>query len=240
MELSSLIFTAKTDDLERASKVIQGLVTDVSKLDKASRDAAKTEEILAKAAKLNADAHLQNAKAQDVRLKSTIAADKADKSNEASVAKKTKAIEKETEATAKNVGVLQKQKDILEFQTQGYSKGHAGILAYGRAAGLAASDIAELGKVLETQRKLMGVDPFDKSSSGLKSLQNQYTELKESVRQYNTDSDLTSKQTRELARDKERLIEKMKVEGASFQDIRKAVRALNVQCVNLAGQYNKL
>ncbi len=240
MELSALKFAADTTELERASKVIAGLVTDVAKLDKVSRDAAQTEAILAKAAKSNADANLQNAKAQDVRLKSTIAADKADKANEQAVVKKTKAIEKETEATTKNVGVLQKQKDILEFQTQGYSKGQAGILAYGKAAGLAASDIAELGKVLETQRKLMGGDPFDKSLSGIKSLQNQYTELKESLRQYNTDSELSAKQTRELARDKERLIEKMKVEGASFQDIRKAVRAHNDEYVNLAGQYNKL
>ena len=240
MELSALKFVADTTELERASKVIAGLVTDVSKLDKASRDAAQTEAILAKAAKSNADANLQNAKAQDVRLKSTITADKADKANEKSVAKKTKAIEKDTEAAAKNVGVLQRQTDILEFQTKGFSKGQSSILAYGKAAGLAVADMESLAKVLETQRKLMGGDPFDKSSSGLKSLQNQYTELKESVRQYNTDSDLTAKQARELARDKERLIEKMKVEGASFSDIRTAVRAHNQEYVNLAAQYNKL
>ena len=77
MELSELVFTAQTADLERVSKVIGGLVTDISKLDKVSRDAAKTEAILAKAAKSNADANLQNAKAQDVRLKSTLAPDKA-------------------------------------------------------------------------------------------------------------------------------------------------------------------
>ena len=81
MELSALKFAADTTELERASKVIAGLVTDVSKLDKASRDAAQTEAILAKAAKSNADANLQNAKAQDVRLRSTITADKADKAN---------------------------------------------------------------------------------------------------------------------------------------------------------------
>ena len=238
MELSELIFTARTDDLERVSKVIGDLVTDISKLDKASRDAAKTEATLAKAAKDNAKANLDNAKAQDTRLKSTIAADKADKQAAVSAEKKAKATEKATEATARQTGVLQKQKDILEFQTQGFSKGQAGILAYGKAAGLAANDIEELGKVLETQRKLMGGDPFDKSLSGLKSLQNQYTELKESVRQYATDSNLSSKQTRELARDKERLIEKMKVEGASFSDIRKAVRAHNEEYVNLATRYN--
>lgn len=240
MELTALKFASDTTELERAAKVIAGLVTDVSKLDKASRDAAKTEEILAKAAKANAEANLANAKAQDQRLKSTIIADKADQAQAAAVEKKTKAIQKETEATSKSTSILQKQKDILEFQTQGYSKGQSGVLAYGKAAGLAAEDITELGKVLETQRKLMGGDPFDKSLSGLKSLQNQYTELKESVRQYNSDSELSSKQTRELARDKERLIEKMKVEGASFSEIRKAVRGHNSEYVALAAQYNKL
>ena len=240
MELSELIFKSNTTDLERVSKVIGGLVTDITQLDKVSRDAAKTEATLAKAAKDNAKANLDNAKAQDVRLKSTITADKADQQSAVTTEKKTKATEKATEATVRQTGVLQKQKDILEFQTQGFSKGQAGILAYGKAAGLAANDIEELGKVLETQRKLMGGDPFDKSLSGLKSLQNQYTELKESVRQYATDSNLSAKQTRELARDKERLIEKMKVEGASFSDIRKAVRAHNEEYVNLATSYNKM
>lgn len=240
LDLSAIAFKVDTSELDRAGKAIGDLVTNVGKLDKAARDAAQTEAILARAAKDNAKANLENAKAQDVRLKSTIVADKADQQAAAAIEKKTKATEKANEATAKSVGVLQKQKDILEFQTQGFSKGQSSILAYGKAAGLAADDINELGKVLETQRKLMGGDPFDKSLSGLKSLQNQYTELKESVRQYATDSNLSAKQTRELARDKERLIEKMKVEGASFSEIRKAVRAHNDEYVKLASSYNKM
>lgn len=240
LELSAVAFRVDTTELDRAGKVIGDLVTNVGKLDKAARDAAQTEVVLAKAAKLNADANLQNAKAQDVRLKSTVTADKADQQAEKAVVRKTKALEKANETTSASVSIIQRQKDILDFQTQGFSKGQSSILAYGKAAGLAADDISELGKVLETQRKLMGGDPFDKSLSGLKSLQNQYTELKESVRQYATDSNLTAKQTRELARDKERLIEKMKVEGASFSEIRKALRAHNAEYVNLAASYNKM
>ena len=240
LELSELKFIVNDSDLKRASETIGNLVTNVGKLDKAARDAAQTEATLARAAKDNAKANLDNAKAQDTRLKSTIAADKADQQAAAAIERKTKATEKATESSAKNVGVLQRQKDILEFQTQGFSRGQSSILAYAKAAGLAAEDIGELSKVLETQRKLMGGDPFDKSLSGLKSLQNQYTELKESVRQYATDSNLTAKQARELARDKERLIEKMKVEGASFSEIRQAVRAHNAEYVNLATSYNKM
>lgn len=240
LDLSTISFKVDTSELDRAGKAIGNLVTNVGKLDKAARDAAQTEATLARAAKLNADANLQNAKAQDVRLKSTITADKADQQAAAAIEKKTKATEKATESSAKNVGVLQRQKDILEFQTQGFSRGQSSILAYAKAAGIAAEDIGELGKVLETQRKLMGGDPFDKSLSGLKSLKNQYTELKESIRQYAAGSNLAAKQTRELARDKERLIEKMKVEGASFSEIRNAVRARNAEYVKLATSYNKM
>ena len=85
LELSELKFIVNDSDLKRASETIGELVTNVGKLDKAARDAAQTEVVLAKAAKLNADASLQNAKAQDVRLKSTITADKADQANEKSI-----------------------------------------------------------------------------------------------------------------------------------------------------------
>jgi hypothetical protein len=240
LDLSALKFQVDTSELERADKIIGTVVSNMTKLDKAAREAAQTEAILARAAKDNAKANLDNAKAQDTRLKSTIAADKADQQAAAAIEKRSKATKDATDAVSKSVSILERHKDILEYQTQGYSKGQASILAYGKAAGMAAEELAELGKVLETQRKLMGGDPFDKSLSGIKSLRNQYTELKEAVRQYGTDSALTAKQTRELARDKERLIEKMKVEGASFSDIRKAVRSHNQEFVNLASQYNKL
>jgi phage-related minor tail protein len=244
MNLSELVFTANTTELERASKAIGALVQDMSKVSAASSQMAKTqaqtEEILSRAAKNYAAARKENAKAADQEIKSVIVADKADQAREKSVRKTTAATQESTKAVEKNVSILQRQSDILEFQTQGWSKGQSSILATAKAAGVAAEEMQSLQKVLETQRKLMGGDPFDKSISGLKSLQNQYTELKEAVRQYNTDSNLTAKQTKEIARDKERLIEKMKVEGSSFQDIRSAVRAYNREYVNLAGQYNKL
>ena len=73
MELSALKFAADTTELERASTVIAGLVTGIAKLDKASRDAAQTEAILARTAKNSAKANLDNARAQDVKLKSSLA-----------------------------------------------------------------------------------------------------------------------------------------------------------------------
>lgn len=238
MELSTLTalkFAADTTELERASKVIAGLVTDVSKLDKASRDAAKTEEILAKAAKLNADAHLQNAKAQDVRLKSTIAADKADKDNEQSTTKKTKAVEAHTQATKDNVSILQRQQDIYEYQTQGFSKGQAGILANAKATGQWSK---ELEAVLELQRQFSS-NTFDKSETGLKRMVKASKEASAAQGFLNEGYSLTSKQARELSNDLDRQSASLKQQGKSYQEITKAQEAYKQNFVNEAVALNK-
>lgn len=251
MDLAELVFRSNTTELERASTVIASLVQDMSRVSVASanmaRIQAQTEAILARAATESAKARKENARAADIEIKTIIAADKADADRAESIRKaaeaerrRTEATEESTRAGQRNVSILQRQSDILEFQAQGWSKGQSSILATAKAAKIAADEMEKLQKVLETQRKLMGSDPFDKSMSGLTSLKNQYGELRESIRQYNTDSDLTSKQTKELARDKERLIEKMKTENASFSEIRAAVRAHNDEYVKLAGQYNNL
>ena len=235
MELSNLVFTATTTDLERASKVIAGLVTDVSKLDKASRDAAKTEEILAKAAKLNADAHLQNAKAQDVRLKSTITADKADQANEKSVAKKTKAVESHTQSTEKNVSILQRQTDIYNYQTQGFSKGQATILANAKATGQWSKQLEE---ILELQRQFSS-NTFDKSETGLKRMVKASKEATAAQGFLNEGYSLTSKQARELSNDLDRQSASLKQQGKSYQEISKAQEAYKQNFVSEAVALNK-
>jgi len=106
--------------------------------------------------------------------------------------------------------------------------------------GALTDELLSLEKVLLNQRKLMSGDPFDKSMSGMVALQNQYSELKEAVRQYNTGTELSRQQTRELSRDKERIIEKMKMEGKSFTDIKDAIRSYNKEYINAADSVNSL
>lgn len=144
------------------------------------------------------------------------------------------------ESTAKSTTALERQQKILEYMTQGFSKGQASILATASAANTATDDLKKLGEVLQTQRKLIGGDPFDKSMSGLVALTNQYGEIREAIRQYNSDTGLTRSQTRELARDKERIIEKMKLEGASFSQIKTAIRDYNASYVEAATKVNSL
>lgn len=235
MELSTLKFSVDTSELDRAAVIISGLATNVSKLDKASRDAAQTETILAKAAKANADANLQNAKAQDVRLKTTITADKADKANEESIAKKTKAVESHTQATKENVGILQRQTDIYDFLAQGFSKGQAGILASAKATGQYSK---ELEQVLEMQKQFTS-DPFDRSDTGLKRLQRTIKEVTDAQSYFNAGHNLTSKQARELSNDLDRLNAGLTQQGKSYQDITKAQSVYKQQFLDEAAAVNK-
>lgn len=162
-------------------------------------------------------------------------------SQEAKSAKESaKSKDDSTESTKKNVSILERQQIILEYMTQGFSKGQSSVLAYAKSSGALTQELKDLEGVLQTQRKLIGGDPFDKSMSGLVALKNQYGEIREAIRQYNSDMDLTRNQTRELARDKERIIEKMKLEGASFSDIKNAVRDYNTAYTEQATRVNKL
>ena len=123
--------------------------------------------------------------------------------------------------------------------TDGLSRGQSTQTAYLKSLGATNDQIDEFIKLKQLERKLIGKDTFDDSQQGLLKLKNAYSELRESIRQYNAESGLTSKQTRELARDKERIIESNKAQGASFQDIRKAIRARNDEYIKLAEKYNK-
>jgi phage-related minor tail protein len=212
MELTTLSFKVDTKELEGVIGTLDKVATSVKNLNQAQ-------------------------KATEVAQK------KATKSTEeaAAATEKLNKAQKSTEkSTKKTQSVLERQKDILDFMTQGYSRGQSSTLAMAKASGTLTSEIRELGEVLQVQRRLIGGDPFDKSTSGLLALTNQYTELKEAVRQYNVDSGVTAKQARELARDKERIIERMKVEGASFGDIKNAIRLHNEAYVQAAANVNRL
>lgn len=162
----------------------------------------------------------------------------------AKMAKETQTVvvatEASTEAAKKNVSVLQRQKDIYDFMIQGMSKGQATVLAQAKATGVLSDELKELTGILQAQRKLQGGDPFDKSMAGLTSLKNRLVELKEANRLYVAGIELTREQTRELARDKERLIERAKATGKSFSEIKYEIIELNKKYIETAGQVNSL
>lgn len=166
----------------------------------------------------------------------TVASKKLNQEQEASV-ETTKKVES---STKKQVTVLERQQMILEFMTQGFSKGQSSQLAYAKAAGALTDEIEQLGKVLQTQRTLMGTDPFDKSLGAIQALKNEYTVIKEVQRLYNAELGLSKKQMEDLAREKLRLIEKFKLEGATLSQIKQGMKELESAYVKNASAENSI
>ncbi len=219
LELESLVFKVDTKQLTEASAKIKELGTAVSSLNKPISDLA------------NASTKVDKAQA------------KVKKSSEETAA----ATEKVNKAAKEQQTILERQKAILDFMTQGMSKGQATTLAYAQATGAATQELKELTDVLQTQRRLSGTDPFDASVSGLTVLRNRLTEVREANRLYTAGIQLTREQTRELARDKERIIERLKAEATqngqlkvSLSDVKAALIAHNIEYIKVATQVNNL
>ncbi len=219
MELTSLKFVVDTSELVKAKSAVEALGTAVSKLNKPVTDNAKATAIAAK----------EQAKAEEAAAKAAVA-----------VAKLEAAQNKATASSKTQVTTLEKQNMVLEFMTQGYSRGQASMLATAKSAGALTDEISQLGKVLQTQRTLMGTDPFDKSIGAMQSLKNEYTAMKEVQRLYNAGLGLSKTQMEDLAREKLRLIEKFKIEGKSLTDIKNGLMDLNSAYIANANAENAI
>lgn len=226
LALESLVFEVQTEKLLAAKKAIDDLSGAMQNLNKVQQEETKSA-ISAEKVKQ------EEAKTAQAVANAKIAESKAEKSLDSA--------KKDSINTSKqSVSILERQQTILDFMTQGFSKGQASVLAYAKTSGALTDELKQLETVLQTQRKLIGGDPFDKSMSGLVSLTNQYGEIREAIRQYNNETTLTRNQTRELARDKERIIEKMKLEGATFSEIKQAIKNYNQAYTESATKVNSL
>lgn len=227
MDLATLRWVSDTTQLKETIGVMQQVRAAVSTLETAQTKAATSS---AKADKAAADA----AKAQ---AQAALAAIKLEK-------EKQKAVQESSDATVaagnRSISVLEKQEQVLNFMVQGYSRGQSSILATAKAAGAATDELERLGSTLQSQRTLMGSDPFDKSLGALRALKNEFSVVKEQVRLYNAELGLTRKQSEDLARDKLRLIEASKIEGKSIFSVRDAVKDLNAEYIRLAKAENDL
>lgn len=240
LDLSSIAFKVETKELDDAVSKLGDLQKAVSNLNKPLNASTVATEKLAQAqaktAKANADAAAATAKAElaQARLEKTTATS--------------------IKATSSNTSVLERQQKILEFMTQGFSKGQASILAYAEAAGILDKEMQQLRGTLESQRKLLGSEPFDKSLGAIKVMKNELGALRESQRQYNSGVELTVKQSKDLYREKFRLIEAMKIErdrarelgdttvseSQRYAKLKQDLRAINTEYVALSKQRNRL
>lgn len=166
----------------------------------------------------------------------------------------TKAVSANTKSVKENQSVLERQEAILKFMADGYSKGQSSILAMGKATGLAEVEMDKLGNTLDRQRKLLGSEPFDRSIGAIKVLRNELGALREAYRQTlaankgneggESITALSTKQSKDLYREKYRLIEQFKdqtnLEIGSFKELKAHLRSLNTEYVATAKSRNLL
>lgn len=233
IELDSLKFTVQTDDLVRATGEIKKLQAAVSALNAPMQQSAKAS---AAAAKAEAQLALAAEKVAQAKAKTELAETKVNAAKE----KAAVITQKLTRATTEETSVLERQQSIFDFMIQGYSKGQASTLAYAKSQGVLADELKQVGEVLKNQRKLLGGEPFDKSASGLTSMRNALVELKDELRTNTAGIEMTSKQYKEFARDKLRIIEVSKAEGESLSQLNARLREHGAEYVQLVQKVNSL
>lgn len=236
MNLSEIKFTVDTGALDSAIGKIAQLKASVGTLKETAatrKDSLTVQREEIKTAKEQERLERERLKTIEQGIKTS----KAQASASQSQAQATKGL---NETTKQSVSIYDKQQIILDYMTKGYSKGQSSILAMAQVAGAAKDEIAALGQVLDTQRRLIGGDPFDKSLSSLKSLKNEYSILRAEMEAYNSGVMLSSKQIRGLAEDKQRLIERMKLEGVSSEEQAVRLRKLTSDTMRYAAIHNKL
>lgn len=233
LDLTTLKFSVHTQELDEALTKVDRLASAFGKLTPAVTKAEKESVSLAKA---QAEAAKAAAQAEKAELALAQAKEKTAKASK----KKSDSDKEATEITKSNITALEKQRQILEFMTQGFSRGQSTILTMAKAAGAAASELKEIGDLVQSQRKLVGGDPFDKSASGLFALTGRLNEARIAADLYNQGAELTKAQTRELARDHERLVEKLKAEGKTLVDTDAAWQSHKAQYIAAANAINQL
>lgn len=231
----NLGFKVETTDLKKAVDELDTITNAINRLNKAQSNQASVNIKNEKAA-------IASSKAAEAAAKAAAAQAKADKEIEQANLAKAKATEISEKATVRankavreSVSMLERYTDIQNFMVEGFSKGQATVLATAKAAGQLSE---ELGGVLKTIRQLQGGDPFDKSISGLISMQNKLYEVNEAMRLYEKGISLTRDQTREFARDKERLILKMEQQGKTQEEINASLEEHENKYVAVANVYN--
>lgn len=234
--LSEIKFTVETSQLTQAIEKLGQLKTAVNAI--TATTAARKESIGVQREEVKLA--IDQEKLEQNRL-NTLKKQRAEaEANLASTQQSTAATQANTEAVSKSTSITEKQRNILSFMTQEYTRSQSSIMATAKAAGYAEEALSELGDILDAQRRLIGGDPFDKSLSSLKALSNETAILTTQMELYNQGLLLTSKQVRGLAEDKQRLIERMKLEGVSSEQQAVRLRNLNDEFLKRSALNNQM
>lgn len=231
IELDSLKFVVDTTDLIKAVTEVGKLQSAVSNLNKPLKENATISAAAAKESNSlaisdsNAAKAAANAEAAVLRLN-------------AAKERAQRASERVIKNTTQEVSVIEKLNLQLDYMAKGFTTGQSSRLASMKAQGLAVEDITKAMGIFNQMTRLKGGDPLDKSLSGTKSLKNALRELRIETELVDKGVELTSKQYKELAREKARIIQASLIEGKSYSEIKARLKKQEGVFISLARQVN--
>lgn len=259
LELASLKFSVDTKELESAANKLDDLVKKAGNLGKVTKELAASEKNLAvaakesaKAADLNAAAELklakarsQDAAANERNAKASKALTEAQIKQSESSQRIATAQEKQSKATKVTVDngdrLIKLYSDMVSkanFVEQGFSRTEASLLTLATNLGATTNDVKDFADVFDRIRKVIGGDPFDKSGSSLKRLQQELDISKKLTASFGEAGALTKKQIADLGRDLERTAALGKQFNLSQQEIEKEQNRIQKEFLETAKSLN--
>ncbi len=136
----------------------------------------------------------------------------------------TRVKKEEVSVTDALTSKIQKLVDQTSFVVQGNSKGESSFLALIKSMGATEDQMKKVTDLFEVQRKVIGGDPFDKSASAAAKLSRELKILEQYMKGTGSVSDITRQQSRELAREVERLTQLSKEQGLTQEQTADIIR----------------
>lgn len=259
LELASLKFSVDTTQLKDAADKLDALVQKAGNLGKVTKELATSEKNLAvaskesaKAADLNASAALKLAKAREADAKANERNAKASKTVAEANVKQTEssqriaaAQERQSRATKTVTDdadrLIKLYTDLVSkanFVEQGFTRTEASLLTLATNLGATTGDVKDFAEAFDRIRKVIGGDPFDKSGSSLKRLQQELDISKKLTQSFGEAGALTKKQIADLGRDLERTAALGKQFNLSQQEIEKEQNRIQKEFLETAKALN--
>lgn len=123
---------------------------------------------------------------------------------------------------------------------EGFSKAQSGALALMQQLGATSEQLKTYSNIFKEMNDIMGVNPFDKSASGLSRLRKEVEEMSRVTALQAEGLALTQKELVAYARDINSVTAAMKAEGATAEQIERALQELRNETLSLSSAKAKL
>ena len=268
MDLDSINFKVKTDELQGAialvgkvTEAVSGLTEAVTKQTAAKNAGSKAnaEELtsLKEQAKLKgveADAAKKSAQAAEAESKAKVAKIREEKELTKVVKDSSSASDVLTESMTASERILAKQalsmqilrgevittSDGVAFLGSSFTKSQAGMLANLQLLGATGKELQTLSASFKDYNAITGLNTFDKSASGISKMKKELQELNEVNSISASGLALTRDEITNFVRDSERLVQQQKSEGHSAEWLAEEQKQLRASYVSTSVELNRL